>query len=139
MTDFAALHTEVSQIYTESREVLLNNLKTCIQSLFEQITCADDDLVKTIKQEAAIPIENGGQNRCVIWQSTENRISWNNECFSLRLLLKGPDRGGVYGYPWLTRKGVTPLLQLLKDHYQPFDVHFTQNGRKGIRIVISWP
>lgn len=137
--DFETLHKEVSQSYNESRKALLDNLNACIESLYQQITADDESVVKWIRDEANIPVENGGKNRCVVWQSSENRISWNGDSFNLRLLLKGPDRGGVYGYPWLTRKGVTPLLVRLKEHYDPFDVHFTQNGRRGIRIVISWP
>ena len=139
MCDFKALHKEVSDSYALSRRSLLDNLNTCVQSLFEQITMHDDDIVKSIRTESDTPVENGGKNRTVVWQCSDDRISWNGDNFSVRLLLKGPDRGGVYGYPWLTRKGVTPLLVRLKEHYDPFDVHFTHNGRRGIRIVISWP
>lgn len=137
--DFKQLHTEISASYFETRKSLIDNLNTCIESLYQQITCADEDVAKAVRQEAQVPVENGGKNRCVIWQTTENRMTWNGESFSLRLLLKGPDRGGVYGYPWLQRKNVTPLLVRLKEHYDPFDVHFTHNGKRGIRIVLSWP
>lgn len=130
---FVNLYDIAHDRYCQQNEAWLCSLRCCADSLYEQITANDVELKQHI-------LKPSRQNKVAVWSSSVPRMTWKGHCFQVRTLLKGPDAGCVFGYPWLTRKGVEPVLARLKKRYEPFDVHFTQhNGDKNVVIFVSWP
>lgn len=139
---FQDVYDTVADAYRTHNRVFLTSLASCVESLFQQITCEDDALRARLYQWAQTA-SSSSSNGCdpttmTIWNTRLEAIEWRGFRFKLRVLLKGPDKGGVFGYPWLARKGVEPLLVRLKRHYAPFDVHFVSYAQ-GVRVNLTWP
>lgn len=138
---FQDVYDTVADAYRTHNQTFLTSLADCVESLFQQITCEDDALRARLYRWAETASSSSNDpTTMTIWNTRLDAIEWQGFRFKLRVLLKGPDKGGVFGYPWLARKGVEPLLVRLKRHYAPFDVHFvsyTQGG--GVRVNLSWP
>lgn len=142
-TLFRDVYDTVADAYRAHNREFLESLASCVESLFQQITCEDDALRARLYRWAQTASSSANDPTIpimTIWNTRTDAIEWRGFRFKLRVLLKGPDKGGVFGYPWLARKGVEPLLVRLKRHYAPFDVHFVSYAQGGgVRVNLSWP
>ena len=144
MEKYRELYERATAHFKARNSEWLRALETCADALYEQITADDVDLCRRV-QEITTSDNEHDTTKMLVWSSTSGSVRWCGYKFKHRVLLKGPDHGRVFGYPWLTRKGVEPVLLRLKRHYEPFDVHFAQesprNGSGGgaVSVYISWP
>ena len=122
----ANLYLRLVEIDKPKKRALVEDVEFCIANLFNEITSVDISQLQP------------GSNRMIIWEGP-NHVNQKSRDFSLRFLLKGPDKGLVRGFYWLEKKGVRPLLERLRDYYAPFEVYFKHVQDKRIQIVLIWP
>jgi|AntRauMFilla1563_2_1112583.scaffolds.fasta_scaffold107738_2 hypothetical protein len=123
-----AFYTVLAQQETTRTKSLCTEIEVCISILFDEITKIDITSLNIPKNS----------NRVVIWEQV-NCYRGPSKDFTVRFLLKGPDRGLVRGFFWMTKKNIQPLLSRLREYYSPFEVYFKHTQTQGIQIVLTWP
>jgi hypothetical protein len=101
-----------------------------------------ETIISKFSQEKIENAASGGFNKAVIYSvPSDEKVEVEESTFPISFLLKGPrwDKGYGWGIRYFENVGISTLMELLNDHFEPFSVNYRYNPKdKVYNFEVAW-